>query len=78
MEISFAQVWQIILTVAAILYHWYATMSKLKELEIRLVALEQRLNAVEKVDDKIMEKLEAISNQINELRIDLNNKQDKL
>lgn len=78
MEISFAQVWQIILTVAAILYHWYATMSKLKELEIRLVALEQRLNAVEKVDDKIMAKLEAISEQINDLRIDLNNKVDKI
>ena len=45
-------------------------MSKIKELEIRM-------STVEKQDDKILTKLDEIVEKVNEIKIDLRNKQDK-
>ena len=45
-------------------------MSKIKELEIRI-------STVEKQDDKILTKLDEIVEKVNEIKIDLQNKQDK-
>lgn len=78
MEIGFSQMLQLLAMLGGLIWHWIETQKKLRELDIRLVSLEQRLNSVEKIDDKIMDKLDAISEQINELRIELNNKQDRL
>lgn len=78
MEMTFSQLLQILAIGGGLIWHWIETQKKLRELDIRLVSLEQRLNSVEKIDDKIMDKLDAISEQINELKIDLSNKQDRL
>lgn len=75
---TFSQLLQILAIGGGLIWHWIETQKKLRELDIRLVSLEQRLNSVEKIDDKIMDKLDAISEQINELKIDLSNKQDRL
>lgn len=62
----------------ALTYHWIITQSRLREIEVKIVMLEEKLQHVEKIDDRIYEKLESISEQINEIKISLNNKQDKL
>lgn len=56
---------------------WISNQTKLKELEIRMLALEKNIRDVEKQDNKIMDKLETISDKINELKIELTNKVDR-
>lgn len=69
---------QLIVIVGGFLIHWIRTQTKLKELDVRLAQLEYRLNSVEKIDEKIWDKLTQISDSISELKIEINNKQNKI
>lgn len=77
MDLNFSQLSQLLVMLGALTYHWIKTQTKLKELELRIAMLGQRLTSVEKIDDKILEKLDALSEQINSLKIDIIQKQDK-
>jgi hypothetical protein len=47
------------------------------KMQVKIKELEIRLNASEKNDNKIMEKLERIGEDINDIKLDLQNKQDR-
>ena len=57
---------------------WVKTQTKLKELEMRMIAIEADVAHEEKQNEKILDKLDSISNQINEIKIELQNKQDRI
>lgn len=48
-----------------------------KNTDVRLTALEMRINAKEKTDETIFQKLDKLQESVNELKISINNKQDK-
>lgn len=48
-----------------------------KNTDVRLTALEMRINAKEKTDEVIFQKLDKLQESVNELKISINNKQDK-
>lgn len=77
MEFISSQLMQFLILVGGLVSVWVKTQTKLRELDIKIVGIENKIAAVEKQDDKIMEKLEHISEQLNQLKIDLNNKQDR-
>jgi predicted nucleic acid-binding Zn-ribbon protein len=52
-------------------------MTKIKELDMKIIALEVRLQSVDKQDDKIMNKLDAISDKLNSIEVQLQNKEDR-
>jgi hypothetical protein len=59
------------ITVIGFVIHFYTkTQTRLREIEIRL-------NAVEKIDDAIMRKLDDIYDEITELKIAIHNKKDR-
>ena len=68
---------EIVVFAGALIGVWVRLQTKLKELDMRMAAMEQNISHVEKQDDKIMDKLEHISEQIHEVKIQLNNKQDR-
>lgn len=78
MEFNVNGLLQLVAIVGGFLGVWIRTQMKLKELDLRLATLEFRLNSVEKIDEKIWDKLTDISDAINELKIEINNKQNKL
>jgi len=47
------------------------------KMQVKIKELEVRLNASEKNDNRIMEKLERIGEDINDIKLDLQNKQDR-
>jgi len=47
------------------------------KMQVKIKELEVRLNAMEKNDNRIMEKLERIGEDINDIKLDLQNKQDR-
>lgn len=59
-----------IVIISAILMFWKTT-------DVRLSALELRLNTKEKTDEQINTKLDKLQDGINEVKIALQNKQDK-
>lgn len=61
---------QAIIIIGGLIGIYVKVSLKLKELEIRV-------NVVEKQDDKISRKLDNIFNQLNQLTIQLQNKQDR-
>lgn len=76
--ISFSMVIQLLVVLGGLAGVWNRVQVKLRELDMKLLLLETRINSVEKIDEKILDKLDQISEQINDLKIELNNKQDKL
>ncbi len=60
----------VIMIVAGGIGGYVKLMTKIKELEIRL-------NSVEKQDDKIINKLDLIAEAISEIKIEMQNKQDR-
>jgi hypothetical protein len=59
-----------VIIISAILMFWKTT-------DVRLSALELRMNAKEKTDEQINLKLDKLQDGINEVKIALQNKQDK-
>lgn len=59
-----------IVIVAAILMFWKTT-------DVRISALEIRMSNKEKVDDQISTKLDKLQESINDVKISLQNKEDK-
>lgn len=47
------------------------------KMQVKIKELEVRLNNQEKNDNRIMEKLERIGDDINDIKLDLQNKQDR-
>lgn len=59
-----------IVMISSVLMFWKTT-------DVRISALELRLSAKEKIDDQINVKLDKLQETINDVRITLQNKQDK-
>lgn len=59
-----------IVIISAILMFWKTT-------DVRLAALELRMNAKEKTDEQINTKLDKLQDGINQVKVTLQNKQDK-
>lgn len=51
--------------------------TKMKELEMKIIAIENDISHSEKQDEKIMTKLDAIGSDITDIKIQLQNKADK-
>lgn len=51
--------------------------TKMKELEMKIIAIENDITHSEKQDEKIMNKLDAIGSDITDIKIQLQNKADK-
>jgi hypothetical protein len=47
------------------------------KMQVKIKELEVRLDASEKQDNRIMEKLDRIGEDINDIKLDLQNKQDR-
>ena len=75
--ISFSMVIQLLVVLGGLAGVWNRVQVKLRELDMKLLLLETRINSVEKIDEKILDKLDQISEQLSDLKIELNNKQDK-
>lgn len=69
-EINLSNVLEIFGFGITVVIGWSKMQVKIKELEVRL-------NAQEKNDNRIMEKLERIGEDINDIKLDLQNKQDR-
>ena len=76
-EMELSKIIQLLFFFGAIIAVWVKVQTKLKELDMRMKALEESLKHVEIQDDRIMNKLEEISSQIFDVRLQLNNKQDR-
>lgn len=72
---------EFLLFIAALIGIYVKLQVKMKEFEMKLIALEARVVHVERQDEKIMEKLEEMNQSINdklmEIKLDLQNKQNK-
>lgn len=69
-EINLSNVLEIFGFGITVVIGWTRMQVKIKELEVRL-------NNQEKNDNRIMEKLERIGDDINDIKLDLQNKQDR-
>lgn len=69
---------QIIVIAGALIGIYTKMVTKQKEQDMKIVALESKLASAERHDDRIMDKLDEITDGITELKIQLNNKQDRL
>lgn len=76
-DMELSQIIETLLFLGGIIAVWVKVQTKLKELEMRMQALESQLSHVEQQDNRIMSKLDDISDQITELKIKLNDKQDR-
>jgi hypothetical protein len=52
-------------------------MAKIKELEMKIVNLEDKVKVIDKQDDKIMDKLDLVLSKVNSIEVQLQNKQDR-
>lgn len=81
MEFSIGLIIQILLFGGAMVGIYVKLQIKMKEIEMKLIALEARVNHVELQDEKIMNKLDEMNESINEkltdIKIELQNKQNK-
>lgn len=76
-NLNVAQVFQFFVFAGGIVGIYVKMQTKLKELDIRILNIESEITHAIKQDEKIMDKLESISNQINDIKIQLQNKQDR-
>ena len=56
---------------------WVNTQTKLKEIEMRVVAIEKMGEQAERIDERIEKKLDELQRDINKLFVMLQNKVDK-
>lgn len=82
MELSFSQIIEVLVFLSAIAGLWVQVQIKIKEIETKILVIEKYINSMsresEKEADKIFAKLESILESISDLKIQLNNKADKL
>lgn len=76
-QVSLLQVLQILAIIGGGIAIYVKMQTKLKELEIRMAQLEKSVEHNDKQDDLILQKLEDIKDQITELKVEMQNKQDK-
>jgi len=68
---------QFVFIVAALFRFQSNTLTKLKELEIRIIASEKRLTVVEADDKTIIHKLDSIIETIHQIDLKVANKKDR-
>jgi len=68
---------EIVVFAGALIGVWVRLQTKLKELDMRMAAMEQKDKHDDNQNEKVMKKLDHISEQIFEVKIQLNNKQDR-
>lgn len=68
---------QFVFIVAALFRFQSNTLTKLKELEIRIIASEKRLTVVEQDDKTIIHKLDSIIETIHQIDLKVANKKDR-
>ena len=72
---------ELLLFAAALIGIYVKMQVKMKEFEMKLLALEAKVNGVEHQDEKIMSKLEEMNNAINDklmtIKLELQNKQNR-
>jgi len=68
---------QFVFVIAALFKFQSNTLTKLKELEVRIIASEKRLVAVENDDKTIIHKLDTIIEKIHEIDMRVANKKDR-
>lgn len=76
-QIPVGQLLQLLVIVGGIIALYVKIQTKLKELEIRMKQLEKSVEHNDKQDDLILEKLSDIKDDIAEIKIEMQNKQDK-
>ena len=75
MEMS--QVIAVLSLLGGIVAVWVNTQTKLKEIEMRVVAIEKMGEQAERIDERIEKKLDELQRDINKLFVMLQNKADK-
>jgi len=68
---------EVLVFLTALLSGYIKLQTKIKELEMRIISMEHDFASQEKHDEKVMQKLDDISNQIMQVRIQMENKQDR-
>lgn len=68
---------QIIALVGGMIAGYVSLQIRIKELEMKIMSINERMANVEKQDDKIMEKLDKIFEEINALKVQMQLKADK-
>lgn len=74
----FVQVVKIVGIVSGAFYTYGRFMEHIKELEMKVIALEGRLDEKEKQLDKVDNKLDIITEKITDIQIQLNNKTNRI
>lgn len=68
---------EIFIALGALIGVYVKLQTKIKELDMKMIALEAKIISSEKQDDRIMDKLDEITDSLTELKIQINNKQDR-
>ncbi len=76
-KVSFDLVIEVLLFGGTLVGVYVHIRTKLKELDMRLRMMEERIKLVEKQDDKILEKLDAMTEHIMNIKVELQNKLNK-
>lgn len=76
-QVTASQVLELLIFLGGLAALWIKYQIKMKELEMRIISIEQKMQIVEKQDDKILEKLDHISEQITGIKIEMQNKEDR-
>jgi uncharacterized protein YoxC len=76
-NISGAFLIQFLILTGALIGVWVRLQTKLKEIDMRMTAMEQEMKHADSQNDQVMKKLDRISEQIFEVKLQLNNKQDR-
>ena len=76
-EISTKDIIELLLFAAAIAGVYVRLQVKLKELDMKIIALELRVTKTEQEDHELYKKLDQIMNLLTEIRIEVTKKQDK-
>jgi uncharacterized protein YoxC len=76
-NISGAFLIQFLILTGALIGVWVRLQTKLKEIDMRMTAMEQEMKHADSQNEQVMKKLDRISEQIFEVKLQLNNKQDR-
>ena len=76
-QLNLESIIQLIVLLGGILSLYIHLRTKLKELEMRVKMMEERVELAEKQDDKILQKLDTITDHITNIRVELQNKQSR-
>ena len=74
---SMEQIIAVLSLLGGIVAVWVNTQTKLKEIEMRVVAIEKMGEQAERIDERIEKKLDELQRDINKLFVMLQNKVDK-